>query len=171
MNILHMTSEQDFITHATRWRLKALKASMAYGASTIEADDVAQEVLLKLWQMRSTLERYRNVEALVSVMARNLTISAHRNPHFEKLPESAPRLADVSPTPEETLIGQETMEHLEMTLKQLPPKQHAVLMMRQVEHRSYREIGMLLGIEENSAKTLLSRARKWLLNELNTDSL
>jgi DNA-directed RNA polymerase specialized sigma24 family protein len=37
--------------------------------------------------------------------------------------------------------------------------------MRQVEHRSYDEIAALLGIEESSAKVLLSRARKWLLEQ------
>ena len=165
-----MTSEQDFIKQATRWRRNALKTSMAYGATTIEADDVAQEVLLKLWQMRSELEQYRSLDALVSVMARNITISAHRNQHCEKLTDNANFLADHSPTPDEQLIGRETMKHVEEILAKLPPKQHAVLIMRQVEHRTYREIGQLLGIGENSAKTLLSRARKWLLNELSSTS-
>ena len=37
--------------------------------------------------------------------------------------------------------------------------------MRQVEHRSYEERASLLGITPSSAKVLLSRARKWLLEQ------
>lgn len=162
-----MTIEHLFIQNATHWRQKALNTSLAFGASTSEADDVAQDTMLKLWQMRSELIRYNNVEALVTVMARNLTISLHRKPTSETLNKASSMLIDSAPTPEEQLIGRETVRHLEKRLNELPPRQHAVLIMRQAEHRSYKEIGRLLGIEETSAKTLLSRARKWLLNELN----
>ena len=123
--------------------------------------------MLKLWQMRSELIRYNNVEALIAVMARNLTISLHRKPISEALNEASNMLIDDTPTPDEQLMGRETIKHIEQRLRELPPRQHAVLIMRQAEHRSYKEIGRLLGIEESSAKTLLSRARKWLLNELN----
>ena len=162
-----MTIEHLFIQNATHWRQKALNTSLAFGASTIEADDVAQDTMLKLWQMRSELTRYKNVEALVFVMARNLTISLHRKPASETLNKASGAFIDDTPTPEEQLIGRETVKHIERRLSELPPRQHAVLIMRQAEHRSYAEIGRLLGIGETSAKTLLSRARKWLLNELN----
>ena len=163
----YMTVEHLFIKHATEWRQKAITASLAFGASASQADDVAQDTLLKLWQMRSELVRYNNIEALVAVMARNLTISLHRRIVSEPLSEASSMLIDNAPTPDEQLMGREAVEYLKRRMSQLPPRQHAVLMMRQVEHRSYKEIGRLLGIEETSAKTLLSRARKWLLNELN----
>ena len=141
--------------------------SLAFGASAAEAEDVAQDTMLKLWQMRSDLLQYNSIEALVAIMARNLTVSLHRKPKGEKLSEASSMFIDAAPTPEEQLMGREAVERLKQRLRQLPPRQHAVLVMRQAEHRSYKEIGRLLGIEETSAKTLLSRARKWLLNELN----
>ena len=162
-----MTIEHQFILNATHWRQKALSTSIAFGASPIEADDVAQDTMLKLWQMRSELTRYNNIEALVAVIARNLTISLHRKPKSETLSEASNMLIDSAPTPEEQLMDSETIKYLYQRLRELPPRQQAVLIMRQAEHRSYAEIGNLLGIEETSAKTLLSRARKWLLNELN----
>ncbi|MBO7609278.1 MAG: sigma-70 family RNA polymerase sigma factor [Muribaculaceae bacterium] len=141
--------------------------SLAFGASAAEAEDVAQDTMLKLWQMRSDLLQYNSIEALVAIMARNLTVSLHRKPKGEMLSEASSLIIDAAPTPDEQLMGREAVERLKQRLRQLPPRQHAVLVMRQAEHRSYKEIGRLLGIEETSAKTLLSRARKWLLNELN----
>lgn len=164
-----MTIEHQFIKNATEWRQKALSASLAFGASSAQAEDVAQDTMLKLWQMRAELSRYRNIEALVSVMARNLTISLHRKPSGEALSTTLNTLSDSSPDPEQQLMGREAVMQLEQRLRELPPRQHAVLIMRQVEHRSYKDIGRLLGIEETSAKVLLSRARKWLLNELSKE--
>ena len=43
-------------------------------------------------------------------------------------------------------------------------------MMRQVEKREYGEIARLLGIEETSARVLLARARKKLLEQFNQHS-
>ena len=57
-------------------------------------------------------------------------------------------------------------EWLQQRLSQLPSTQHAVLYMRQVEHRSSVEISRLLGVSEASVRTLLSRARRKLLEEI-----
>ena len=76
--------QPEFEHHVPRWRSKALAVSRACGALAAEADDVAQEVLLKLWMMRDELERYRSIEALVSVMSRNLTIGHLRRRMLER---------------------------------------------------------------------------------------
>lgn len=164
-----MTIEHLFIKNATEWRKKALSVSLAFGASSDQAEDVAQDTMLKLWQMRTELAQYHNIGALVTVMARNITISMHRKQAGEALNEAMNTLADSTPNPEQQLMGREAVKHIEQRLQELPSRQQAVLIMRQVEKRSYREIGSLLGIEEASAKVLLSRARKWLLNELSKE--
>ena len=56
---------------ARTWREKALSVSRHYGAGNDEAEDIAQDVMLRLWQMHDELDQYRSVEALVSLMARH----------------------------------------------------------------------------------------------------
>ena len=63
------------------------------------------------------------------------------------------------------IISREEERWIKQRMAELPPRQHTVLVMRQVEHRTYEEIASLLGIEASSAKVLLSRARKWLLEQ------
>ena len=131
----------------------------------MEADDVAQDVLLKLWLMRDEMRRYRSAEALVTVMARNLTIDIHRKKRVTAIGSEQLSHVDEADDPAQRLIGVEQETRLMKLVNNLPSRQHAVLVMRQVEHRSYTEIASILGIEETSAKTLLSRARKTLLKQ------
>jgi len=63
-----------FEQQARTWREKALSVSMSYGAGRDEAEDIAQDVMLRLWQMHDELERYDSIEALAALMARHLLI-------------------------------------------------------------------------------------------------
>ena len=44
-----------FEQQARSWRQKALCVSMSYGAGRDEAEDIAQDVMLRLWQMHKRL--------------------------------------------------------------------------------------------------------------------
>ena len=46
-----------------------------------DADDVSQEVYIKLWEQRNNLENVRNDEAFVVTMTKNLSIDLLRNNH------------------------------------------------------------------------------------------
>ena len=152
----------EFERNAPLWRELAYDTGLAHGATPDEAEDVAQDTLLKLWALRDELGQYRSVTGLTRVIARNLTIDLHRNRRTIRLDEAPSNLSVSDKTAESELISREEEKLLKQRLAQLSPRQHTVLVMRQVEHRSYEEIASLLGIEVGSAKVLLSRARRWL---------
>ena len=56
----------------------------------------------------------------------------------------------------------------ERAFEEMAPRlrQRAIETMRQVEHRSCQEIAQLLGISDASVRTLLSRARRTLFEEI-----
>ncbi|MBR6283981.1 MAG: RNA polymerase sigma factor [Muribaculaceae bacterium] len=162
--------QHPFEHQAPAWRAQALAVSRACGANATEADDVAQDVLLKLWLMRDEMASYRSPEALVTVMARNLTIDVLRRNKGKTVNATSIEPVDNAGDPMQRLISDEEEQRLLALVRSLPTRQHAVLVMRQVEHRSYDEIGRLLGIGEASAKTLLSRARQTLLKKLQSTS-
>ena len=162
--------ESAFEHQARRWRQKAVMVSRSCGATTAEAEDVAQDVMLRLWQMRTELERYRSIEAVVAVMARRMTwslrtIALRVSPSGERM-EGVSKDDRSVPTPQEVLEEKENDAWLEKRLAELPPTQRTLLYMRQVERRSHRELSQLLGIEECSVSTLLARARRTMLEEI-----
>ena len=149
---------------ARTWREKALSVSRHYGAGREEAEDIAQDVMLRLWQMHDELERYQSIEALVTLMARHLLRNHQRRRQPETLDEAV--IVNLAKSPHDELEIKEDNEWLTARLQQLPTTQRTLLYMRQVERRSHEEIARLLGIEITSVSTLLARARRTLLEEI-----
>ena len=146
------------------WREKALSVSMSCGAGRDEAEDIAQDVMLRLWQMHDELDRYDSVEALVALMAKHQLRNHQRRKPSETLDEAI--VVSLNTSPHEELESKENDEWLSAKLQQLPTTQRTLLYMRQVERRSHEEIARLLGIEITSVSTLLARARRTLLEEI-----
>jgi RNA polymerase sigma-70 factor (ECF subfamily) len=153
-----------FEQQARSWRQKALSVSMSNGAGKDEAEDIAQDVMLRLWQMRDELDRYNSVEALVVLMARHLLRNHQRRRQPEALNEAI--AVRFTTSPHDVMEMKEDEEWLTKRLQQLPTTQRTLLYMRQVERRSHEEIALLLGIEKTSVSTLLARARRTLLEEI-----
>lgn len=149
---------------ARTWREKALSVSLHYGAGKEEAEDIAQNVMLRLWQMHDELERYQSVEAIVVLMTRHLFMNLQRRQKTETIDNAT--IIDLTTNPQEQLEIKENERWLSTKLQQLPTTQRALLYMRQVERRSHEEIARLLGIEVTSVSTLLARARRTLLEEI-----
>ena len=153
-----------FERHARSWLQKALETCRSCGAGRAEAEDIAQDVMLRLWQMQDELDRYDNPEALLTLMARHMTRNHQRRRKTEQLDEAM--AAGLSTSPHVQLEMKEDEAWLEQQLQQLPTTQRTLLYMRQVERRSHEEIARLLGIETTSVSTLLARARRTLLEEI-----
>ena len=136
-----------FNQQAPQLRQLALKAAAVAGADSDTAEDIAQETMLRLWQMRDDPRLY-NPEGYASTIARHLAVN--------QLRRKSPPL----------LLQREDERWLRQRIRNLPYTQHAILRLRQVEHRTNEEIAKILGIQTTSVNTLLARARRQLLNEI-----
>ena len=153
-----------FEQQATRLRNVALKASAAAGADSDTAEDIAQETMLRLWQMRDDPRLY-NPEGYASTIARHLTANLLRRK--TPIPLNERQANDLTvPSPLDLMLQREDERWLRQRIRNLPYTQHAILRLRQVEHRSNEEIACILGIQPSSVNPLLARARRQLLNEI-----
>ena len=155
-------TQKDFEHIAPAMRAKALAVAHGFGFSTDEAEDVAQDVLLKLWCVH---ERLTLEVSLAAVAAKRCCIDKVRLRHHEEE-------IDEYTVPLETSNQHDQLEYEELErwlfrqIDQLPSSCSIILRMRQLEHRELDEIATLLGITKSSVSTLLSRARRQLLQEL-----
>lgn len=153
-----------FNRQATQFRGLALQAAAAAGADADTAEDVAQETLLRLWQMRDD-PRLHNPEGYAAVIARHLTLNQLRRK--PPLPLDDRQATDLTvPSPLDLMLQREDERWLRQRIRNLPYTQHAILRLREVEHRSNSEIATILGIQPSSVNTLLARARRQLLKEI-----
>ena len=153
-----------FEQQASRLRAIALEASAKAGADADIAQDIAQETMIRLWQMRDD-PRLCTPDGYAATIARHLTLNQLRIKQPLPMDERHAAIQS-SPSPLDIIIQREEEQWLQQRIRDLPPTQHAVLHMRQVEHRSSAQIAALLGIKETSVSTLLARARRQLLEEI-----
>ena len=153
-----------FEQQAPHLRAIVLEASAKAGADADMAQDVAQETMIRLWQMRDD-PRLRNLDGYAATIARHLTLNHLRCK--QSLPVDEHLVASQSaPSPLDIMIQREEEQWLQQRIRDLPPTLYAVLHMRQVESRTNTQIAALLGIKETSVSTLLARARRQLLEEI-----
>ena len=142
------------------------KTLCCFNLSVMEREDIAQDVMLRLWQMRDELDNIRSIEAFVIVVARHETLSKLRQRKPEQSADKFKDFMSDSRTPFSDLEAKDDAEWLEQRLKMLPDTQRTILYMRQVERRSADDIARLLGIAPASVSTLLARARRKLLDDI-----
>jgi RNA polymerase sigma-70 factor (family 1) len=127
------------------------------------AEDVVQEVFIKVWEKRDVLSSIENLDAYCIRMAKNLAIDKTRLKHFKNQDISNAIHMHVSdPSPVQMTEWTETLQLIREWIKDLPPNQREVLMLRDFEGLTYQEIAETLEIPINQVKVYLFRARQYL---------
>ena len=132
-----------------------------------EAEDVVQDIFVKLWQMREKLPPGHQLEPLILVMTRNLCIDRIRSRQMT-LEYDDNHNEDDTDSSDEQIFEDDRLEHkdrLRMTLqlmKELPPDQAKVLKLKVFDELDNEQIAKLLNIKEDNVRQLLSRGRKRL---------
>ncbi|MDR2498203.1 MAG: RNA polymerase sigma factor [Tannerellaceae bacterium] len=140
-------------------RLYRLAFSLVENSS--DAEDVLQEVYLKLWSKRKELSAIINVEAYCVTLVRNTSIDRLRNarPGLLAKQEDVADEASAS-SPETTAIRREELALVKQLIDRLPDNQRKVLRLYGLKEYSLREIEQITGLSSINVRVLLSRARK-----------
>jgi len=157
--------QHKFEIEAKRMRPALLRLAQHYTEDEDEAEDVVQEVLLKLWFIRERLDSYRSIDALAVVITKHLCLNRKRERHLEKVPLEEGMVIVGEEGPEWMLIKEERMDELLKLIAGLPNLQQAVLRMKHVEGFEVEEIARLTGSNPIAVRTNLSRARKRVCEE------
>lgn len=126
-----------------------------------EAEDVVQEVMVRLWNMREQWHAIENMEAWANRAVRNLAIDKLRSKH-RQCTTAAPEHWDApasAATPYEAVAATDTLGYVRSLMQRLPPRQREVMTLRDIEEMSYQEISDLLDMPLGQVKTNLFRAR------------
>ena len=161
-------TQKEFTYLAGETRAKAVSIAGQFGFAQDDAEDIAQDVMLKLWNLHERLNNKAHLMASAAITAKRVCIDRWRTTHQH---------ADMATTiPLIPLIDEDSLhdrlEYAELErwigeqIDSLPSTAGMVLRMRQLEHREIDEIADILGIRATSVSTLLSRARNELLNKL-----
>lgn len=144
-----------------------------------DAEDVAAEVMLRLWErhrlLRDDADEVRN---FAYTMTKNLSLDLlrhrrrypilrlfHRQNSDEEETDSIPDIPD-SFTPQQYVEDKETGDIVHRAMSQLPYNWRKIIEMREYEKMSFAEIAEVLGTTESSCRGMMSKARSRLLQIL-----
>lgn len=144
--------QKMFVPLRDRLLQQALRLS-AHDADTSE--DLVQETLLRLWELRDTLTKHPNVEALASTILRNKWHDHWRRSQHTLNDEQLLRYLQDS-----TTDSADDMEFIDIIVGHLPPLQQQIFRMKEIEGYEKEEIMVVTGCSDESLRQNLSRARK-----------
>lgn len=137
-----------------------------------EAEDILQEVLLRLWRHRRKVEP-TGLGAWLSRVTRNACYdrlrrqtSAGRDAILSVEPTELERAAASEPDPERRAASADLRRRILAELARMAEPFKSVLILREIQELTYREIAEALDLPLNSVRVYLHRGRRRLRKRL-----
>jgi RNA polymerase sigma-70 factor, ECF subfamily len=189
LDTVHTGDQSAFGALAERYRRELHVHCYRMLGSFEDAEDLVQETFLRAWHRRATFAGHSTFRAWLYRIATNACLDALARRPRQVPPGSAPAagaapspevswlrpypdhlLQAVAPSDEEPDVAVVTKETIELAflvaIQHLPPRQRAVLILRDVLGWSAREAASMLDASVASANSALQRARATLRQHL-----
>jgi RNA polymerase sigma factor (sigma-70 family) len=142
-----------------------------------EAEDVTQEVLLRLWRHRNGVDEERlgawllrvTRNACYDLLRKRRSDSAVMAPGTSLDEEEARHVASTEPGPQDAAEASDFRRRLMEALADLGEPYKSVVILREVQGLPHREIGEALGMPEVTVRVHLHRGRLKLRERLRED--
>jgi RNA polymerase sigma-70 factor (ECF subfamily) len=173
-------SEEGFERFVEAYRAKLFNYSFLMCGHREDAEEVAQETLLKVFESLDQLREPERLKAWVFRIAKNFCLMKRRKSVFAPETElsldelrpgregdgSAIEIADWSALPEAAASDAEIRSVLDRAVQELPEIYRATFLLRDVEELTTQEAAQVLGVSDDVVKTRLHRARLALRQKL-----
>jgi RNA polymerase sigma-70 factor (ECF subfamily) len=177
-----MTTEAEFSAAVERHRRELHVHCYRMLGNFEEAEDLVQETLLRAWRGRDRLEHDEWLRAWLYKIATNACLDAIKSKgrrvptleSFRDMPWLQPypdvlldQVAPAGEEPDAAIVSRETIELTFLAVIQLlPPKQRAVLILRDVLEWPANDVAELLELSVTAVNSALQRARATLQQHL-----
>jgi RNA polymerase sigma-70 factor, ECF subfamily len=166
-------NEEAFTQFVNAYHARLSQCSFLMCGQREDAEDVAQETLMKVFQSIDRLRDPDRLKAWVFRIAKNECLMKRRKSQFApqtelSLDELRPKLdgtmagieiADWGSVPDNLLLHSELQNALTTSIQQVPEIYRSVVLLRDVEGLSTSETAEVLEITPDSVKTRLHRGR------------
>lgn len=171
--------EDTFALLLDRYAAHLINFAYRFLNSREDAEDIAQEVLLRVYRGKERYDPARPFRPWIFSIASRLVSNRLRNrkrrpqvsldwkPEDGSDADTALDLPDKSyPLPEENLEKQQLARDVQKALETLPENQRTAVLLARFEEMSYEEIAQAMGSSVAAVKSLLFRARRSIITAL-----
>ncbi|WP_422004078.1 RNA polymerase sigma-70 factor [Roseivirga pacifica] len=127
-----------------------------------EAEELAQDVFLKIWSTRSRIDEAMSLEGLLFTIAKNLTLNKIRdNKKLQQLDSIEEQDCLVENTMEEVLFNN-MQEEFKKLVRLMPERRRMIFELSRFEGLGNKEIALRMGISINTVEGQMRKALKFI---------
>lgn len=159
-------SEAFASLYQSHWQ-QVFRFSRLYLRSDDDAEDVVQEVFIRLWQIHERIHPDDNFSGLLFIITRNLIFNRFRrqiDPLGFKV--SVRAALEASDDIESEISARDLSEYIDRLVDLMPARQRQVFNMSRREHKSYREIAEELDLSQKTVEAHMREALRFLRDNL-----
>ena len=146
---------------------KIFRLALRVTLNRAEAEDIVQDVLMRVWDRRDELAEVASAEAYSLTVCRNLSLDRLRRKENSNVRlDDAPPTESDDDTPDERMVRSERLANIKRLFDRLPVAQRAAMQLRDVEGKSYKEISLITGQTEEQVKVNIFRARQYIRKQM-----
>jgi RNA polymerase sigma factor (sigma-70 family) len=153
-------NQSEFILLITPFKDKVFRLAKRLLVSTEEAEDATQEVLVKLWGKKEDWSAYNNVEAFAMTMTKNYCLDQLKSKRAGNLKIVHNNYTGREPGLDKKVEDSDSLKWVEKIIENLPEQQRLIIQLRDIEQYEFKEIAVIVGMNETAIRVALSRARK-----------
>ncbi|GEP97609.1 DNA-directed RNA polymerase sigma-70 factor [Chitinophaga cymbidii] len=127
-------------------------STLALTKSPQTAEELTQDIFLKIWEQRTSLPQVENFGVYIYVIGRNQVISAMRKKVMAIVPDMPGDLVEEMSSPDLQLELKETSGLIYAGIEALSPVRRKIFKMSRINGLTYDEIATELGISKNTVK-------------------
>jgi RNA polymerase sigma-70 factor (ECF subfamily) len=154
------------------YRRKVFNVAYRFVGTYDEAEDLTQEIFLKVFRSLNTFDRRANFQTWLISVSRNLCIDRYRSGRRDR--EVFVREVDASTVhaearglnPHARVELQDRVAMLREALRELSPVLRSAVLLRDIHELSYQEIAGQLGVAEGTVKSRINRGRAELARHI-----
>ena len=159
-------TQADFLDIVMPFQDKVFRLAKRLLVSTEEAEDATQEIMLKLWNNKGQMEKYRKVEAFAMTMTKNFCLDKLKSKHAQNLKIVHSNYQDNNVSLQKQVELQDSIDWVAKIVEELPEQQRMIIQLRDIEQYDFKEISEMLDMNETAIRVSLSRARKAIREQL-----
>lgn len=148
---------------------RVLRMAQRLLGNEAEADEIAQETLLRVWRSAARFDSARGgLPEWIGTIAWRLCADRLRTPgrHMQLDLEAAAELPSTAPDAESALIRRQKIAQVQGALELLSPRQRAAFVLFHIEGLGGEAAGKVLGVSTRAFWSLLYRARSAVEREV-----
>jgi RNA polymerase sigma-70 factor (ECF subfamily) len=156
---------------STYWR-KVFNVAYRFVGSYDEAEDLTQDIFLKVFRSLGTFDRRANFQTWLISVSRNFCIDRYRSGRRDRqvfareIDASTVQAEAPGPSAEARVERQDRVALLREALKALSPTLRTAVLLRDIHELSYQEIAQQLGVAEGTVKSRINRGRAELARQI-----